>query len=69
MMMMLFVAQNKRRSNVHKENNTKIENIERYKNFTHCDKLSLIKKISPRPNNLQILISSFVQTRFKMDIL
>jgi hypothetical protein len=44
MMMMLFVAQNKRRSNVHKENNTKIENIERYKNFTHCDKLSLIKK-------------------------
>jgi hypothetical protein len=43
--MMLFVAQNKRRSNVHKENNTKIENIERYKNFTHCDKLNLIKKL------------------------
>jgi hypothetical protein len=35
MMIDRFVAQNKHRSNVHKENNTKIENIERYKNFTH----------------------------------
>jgi hypothetical protein len=31
----LFVAQNKCRSYVHKENNTKIENKEIYKNFTH----------------------------------
>jgi hypothetical protein len=29
--MMDFLAQNKRRSNVHKENNTKIENIEKIK--------------------------------------
>jgi hypothetical protein len=32
----LFLAQNKRISKVHKENNTKIENIEEYKNFTRC---------------------------------
>jgi hypothetical protein len=30
----LFVAENKCISKVHKENNTKIENIEKYKNFT-----------------------------------
>jgi hypothetical protein len=32
----LFLDQNKYGSNVHKENNTKIENIDEYKNFTHC---------------------------------
>jgi hypothetical protein len=31
-----FVAQNKHISKVHRENNTKIKNIERYKKFTHC---------------------------------
>jgi hypothetical protein len=36
MMIGLFLAQNKCRSKVHKENITKIENIEEYKNFTHC---------------------------------
>jgi hypothetical protein len=38
---------------MHKENNTKIENIERYKNFTHYSlcKLSLTKKIGPRLNS------------------
>jgi hypothetical protein len=30
----LFLAQNKHRLMVHKENNIKIENIEEYKNFT-----------------------------------
>jgi hypothetical protein len=35
-MMGLFVAQNKRRSKVNKENITKIENIEEYKKFTRC---------------------------------
>jgi hypothetical protein len=32
----IFGAQNKCRLKVHKENNTKIKNIERYKNFTRC---------------------------------
>jgi hypothetical protein len=31
----LFIAQNKHRSKVYKENNIKIKNIEEYKNFTH----------------------------------
>jgi hypothetical protein len=29
-------TQNKHRSKVPKENNNKIENIEKYKKFTHC---------------------------------
>jgi hypothetical protein len=31
-----FIAQNKCISKVHKENSTKIENIEKYKIFTRC---------------------------------
>jgi hypothetical protein len=31
----VFLAQNKHKSEVHKENNTKIKNIEEYKKFTH----------------------------------
>jgi hypothetical protein len=31
-----FLAQNKNRSNVHKENNTKIKNKEEYKIFARC---------------------------------
>jgi hypothetical protein len=51
--MMDFLAQNKRRSNVHKENNTKIENIEKIKISlaAHCAILGPVKKIGPRPNS------------------
>jgi hypothetical protein len=45
-MMSLSVAQNKYRSNMHKENSTKIKNIERYKKLlaAHYAKLGLKKK-------------------------
>jgi hypothetical protein len=46
-----FLAQNKYKSKVHKENNTKTENIEEYKNFTHCAKFGLAKKIGSRSNS------------------
>jgi hypothetical protein len=53
MMMSLSVAQNKYRSNMHKENSTKIKNIERYKKLlaAHYAKLGLKKKFGPRPNS------------------
>jgi hypothetical protein len=51
MVMGPFLAQNKHRSNVHKENNTKIENKEEYKIFTRCAKLSLKKKLVHGPTH------------------
>jgi hypothetical protein len=47
-----FLAQYKRKSNMYK-NNTKIKNIEEYKNFTHY---SLCKKIGPPPNSCPITV-------------
>jgi hypothetical protein len=50
-MMNLFLAQHKYRSKVHKENNTKIYNIEKYKKSlaAHCAKLDLSKKLVHDP--------------------
>jgi hypothetical protein len=52
-MMCLFVVQNKRRSNAHKENNTKIENIKNIKNSltSHYAKLGITKKFDPQSNS------------------
>jgi hypothetical protein len=53
MMMSFSVAQNKYRLNMHKENSTKIKNIERYKKLlaAHYAKLGLKKIFGPRPNS------------------
>jgi hypothetical protein len=53
MMMSPFLAQNKHKSNVHKENKTKIENMEKYKKSlaAHCAKLGLTKKLVHDPTS------------------